>query len=238
MQDLFDKEHFLEEYYQNSNFQKIQAFDRQFVDKEFNHCTFANCDFHYSVLSGCIFEKCVFIGCDLSLIKIKHSGFLGVKFVDSKLIGINWAQAKKPIDFQFERCNLNDSVFAGQALISTRIYDCTLAGCDFAKTNLRKSVFEKCNLNNSVFVDSVLTSTKFLDCTVVGGNFAEADLGKCVFDAVDLSGTRFLNTNLNFSDFSTARNYQINPNVNKLRKTVFSLPEAVSLLGSFDIILK
>jgi hypothetical protein len=33
-------------------------------------------------------------------------------------------------------------------------------------------------------------------------------------------------------------NYDINPNLNRLGKSVFSLPEALSLLDSFDILLQ
>ena len=168
-------EDFPEEYYRDAEFRKIRASDRQFTDKEFNRCTFTNCDLHGSLFSGCIFENCVFTGCDLSVVKIKQSGFLGVKFIDSKMIGINWTQAKKPIDFRFERCNMNDSVFTGLAFSATTFHDCTLVGCDFAKANLTKSVFGKCDLNKSAFAGSNLTSAKFSDCKIVGGDFVRSE---------------------------------------------------------------
>jgi hypothetical protein len=48
----------------------------------------------------------------------------------------------------------------------------------------------------------------------------------------------FLDTNLSYADFSKAVNYVIDPRANRLKKTVFSMPEAMSLLSAFDIILK
>ncbi len=48
----------------------------------------------------------------------------------------------------------------------------------------------------------------------------------------------FLDTNLSYADFSKAVNYVIDPRANRLKKTVFSMPEAMSLFFAFDIILK
>jgi hypothetical protein len=47
----------------------------------------------------------------------------------------------------------------------------------------------------------------------------------------------FSSTNLTKADLSTAKNYHIPPEQNILKGTRFSLPEAMSLLYSMDIIL-
>ena len=222
MPDLFDGTSseilFQEQYYHNSNFKGIRVSGRQLSDKEFVHCTFANCDLHGCTLSDCVFEDCSFSDCDLSVVKIRHSGFLGVKFTGCKLIGIDWTQIKKPIDFQFERCNMNDSVFAGLALSATKFLDCTLTGGDFAKANLGKCVFDSVDLSGAMFLNTNLT--------------------RCLFKSADFSRAKIQNSDLTFADFSTARNYQINPSSNKLKKIVFFLLEAVLLFGYLDIVLK
>jgi len=43
---------------------------------------------------------------------------------------------------------------------------------------------------------------------------------------------------LSFTDFTTSRNYQISSEQNILKKTKFSLPEAVSLLANLDVVIK
>ena len=44
-----------------------------------------------------------------------------------------------------------------------------------------------------------------------------------------------MHTNLSSADFSGAQNYQIDANENTIKKAIFSLPEALSLLSTFDI---
>ena len=53
-----------------------------------------------------------------------------------------------------------------------------------------------------------------------------------------LTDSRFNHTNLTEADFSDATHYNISAVDNTLKKTRFSLPEAISLLYSLDIILK
>lgn len=83
-----------------------------------------------------------------------------------------------------------------------------------------------------------LRSINIIKCSAQNVDFVETDLTKAVFTETDLSGSKFSRTNLSYADFSESINYNIDPNNNKLRKTVFSLPDAVSLLSTFDIIIK
>ena len=77
-----------------------------------------------------------------------------------------------------------------------------------------------------------------LHCTAIDVDFQEANLSHVNFAGTDLQDSKFLRTNLAYADLSTAKHYSIDPNLNTLRKTVFSLPEAVSLLDRFDIVWK
>jgi uncharacterized protein YjbI with pentapeptide repeats len=69
-------------------------------------------------------------------------------------------------------------------------------------------------------------------------NFNEADLTRGVFTRTDFLNSVFSSTNLTQADFRKAFNYGIDFNFNILKKAQFSLPEAMSLLTSLDIILK
>ena len=68
-------------------------------------------------------------------------------------------------------------------------------------------------------------------------DFAEADLSLASCTGTDFADSRFLHTDLTEADFVGARNYAISPSLNVLKKTSFSLPEAVSLLYGLDIVL-
>jgi uncharacterized protein YjbI with pentapeptide repeats len=80
-----------------------------------------------------------------------------------------------------------------------------------------------------------LKGTKFVNCKIIECDFVDSDLSNADFSFSDLSGSSFNKTNLSFANFCNSKNYLINPNENFFHKTKFSLPEAVSLLGAFDI---
>lgn len=168
------------------------------VDSEFLDCTFKNCKFFQISFFDCTFENCVFENCDLASASIQYTSFSDVKFIDSKLTGIQWAAAAIPLDVNFNKCLLNYSGFIG--------------------------------------VD--LRNTEIVECRVREADFSEADLSKANCTYSDFLGTRFMNTNLTRTNFTNATNYSIHPHGNKLCKTRFSLPEALSLLDVFDIIIE
>ncbi len=167
------------------------------TDTEFSNCRFKNCKLFKISFFDCIFENCVFDNCDLASATIRYSSFRDVTFIDTKLTGIQWADASIPLDVHFKQCLLNYSSFIGVDLRNTDIVKCQVKEADFSEANLLKT-----NCSHS-----------------------------------DFAGARFMNTNLTRADFTNATNYSIHPHGNTLCKTKFSLPEALSLLDVFDIIL-
>lgn len=77
----------------------------------------------------------------------------------------------------------------------------------------------------------------FTDCRLLANIFMNTQLSRAAFTRTDLEKTLFHHCDLSYADFSTALNYGINPQSNKITKTKFSLPEAVSLLQALDIII-
>jgi len=192
--DLLDKDFFEDEI-----FSGIQlSHNTKLTEVEFHGCTFINCKFSKVIFFDCRFENCSFQNCDLSSILIKYSVFDGVLFEESKLTGIQWADAGIPLDVKFRKCFLNYCSFIGVDLRSTEMTNCIVKEVDFSETNLSKS--------------------------------------NCRYS--DFSGARFVNTNLEYTDLSYASNYSIHPDGNKLKKTVFSSPDVLSLLDAYDIVIK
>jgi fluoroquinolone resistance protein len=68
-------------------------------------------------------------------------------------------------------------------------------------------------------------------------DFSEANLSKADCRYSDFTGARFINTNLEYADLSYTSNYSIHPDGNKLKKTVFSSPDVLSLLDVYDIVI-
>jgi uncharacterized protein YjbI with pentapeptide repeats len=69
-------------------------------------------------------------------------------------------------------------------------------------------------------------------------DFTESDLSGSSFDNCDLSGALFENTNLEKTDFRSAFNYTINPEINRMKKARFSLPGVAGLLEKYGIVIE
>jgi uncharacterized protein YjbI with pentapeptide repeats len=96
---------------------------------------------------------------------------------------------------------------------------------------------EGCLLNLSSFYKMKLKGVKFISCSLHEVDFSEADLSRGLFADCDLMGAIFDNTLLLNSDFRTARNFAIQPEKNKLRKTKFSNQGLAGLLSHLDLII-
>jgi uncharacterized protein YjbI with pentapeptide repeats len=83
-----------------------------------------------------------------------------------------------------------------------------------------------------------LPGIKLIDCEAKEVDFIETDLTNGVFKKTDLENSQFFKTNLSGADFSSARNYSIDVRNNILKKTRFSMPEALALLDGLDIIIE
>ena len=66
-------------------------------------------------------------------------------------------------------------------------------------------------------------------------DFSDCNLTEADFAGTDLESARFSNCDLTLANFKEARNYYIDIQHNKVKKTKFSLPEALRLLDAFDI---
>ena len=188
--------------YSDLVFNNVRLQSEQILSSEFFDCVFSDCSFAESIFQKCRFVNCAFQGCDLSLTQVPESIFSNARFEDSKIIGVNWAQADWP----------GSGLGKPICIIKSAISHCTFIGL---------------NLNG----------VHIIDCIAADVDFREADLSRADFSGTDLSESIFSNTNLSEADLSQARNYQIDPGQNELKGARFSLPEAMSLLYSMDIIL-
>jgi fluoroquinolone resistance protein len=189
---------FTERYYEDRHFAGIACPDVELAETEFFRCRFDGCQFLRTTFRRCRFEQCVFEKCDLSLLRVPESSFLGVRFLNAKMLGIDWTPASTPLGLAFHASNLSHSMFMRISLPKLEIVECVAREVDFA-----------------------------------GANLMRANLAK-----TDFLGSRFADTDLRYADLSHATHYAIDPTANRLKKTVFSLPEAMSLLAAFDIVLR
>jgi fluoroquinolone resistance protein len=147
------------------------------------------------------------------------------------------------VECLFTECDLSLVRVPESRFTSTRWEGCKVVGvnwaeADWPKTGLANPIgFLKSALSHSTFIGLALTGIEIRDCVATDVDFREADLSHADFGGTDLSQSLFGHTDLSEADLSRAHNYEIDPSQNVLRQARFSLPEAMSLLHSMDIVL-
>lgn len=191
----------------NSEYQSQKFKNLQLKNITLQNVEFVGCTFTKSVLRECSFLFCGFHEC------------------------------------LFHNCDLSLSNVRGSVFNQTRFEDSQLIGINWTesawgKSRLSRPVeFVNSALNHSTFVNLNLKLVTLTGCSVREVDFSDADLTQANCSKSDFSNSRFNHTNLTEADFSGATNYTIAPNDNILKKTKFSLPEAMALLYGLDIIL-
>ncbi|MBK0381666.1 pentapeptide repeat-containing protein [Pedobacter sp. SD-b] len=184
----------------------------------FEELLFEKRDFAQDPLDKGEYELCEFKDCNFG-----NADLFEIVFTDSKFIG----------------CNFTLANIAQTAFRKVKFKDCKLLGLHFDHCNpfLLEVGFENCNLNLCSFYQLKLKSTIFINCTLHEADFSNADLTSAKFDECDLLYTKFDQTTLEKADFSTAFNYQINPEGNRIKKAKFSLHGLPGLLANYDILV-
>ena len=168
------------------------------------------------------FIDCAFLRCSL------------VEFVFRKCRFVNCV---------FRECDLSliqvpDSRFTSTRFENSKVVGVNWTEADWPQPGLGNPIgFLKSAISHSTFMGLNLTDMEIRDCVATDVDFREANLSRVDFTGTDLSGSLFSSTDLSEADLSRARNYQIDPGQNRLRRARFSLPEAMSLLYSLDIVL-
>lgn len=189
--------------------------------KETHHSgkTFDKISYANKAISGREFEACTFTNCDFS-----ESNFSGNDFIDCR----------------FEDCNLSMMRLAHTGLKEVDFYSCKILGVDFSPCNefLFSVNFSNCILDFTSFFRKKLRKTTFHGCSIKEANFTQADLTGSAFSDCDLSLTVFEQANLEKVDFRTASNFSIDPDLNRIKKAMFSLHGLPGLLHKFDIAIE
>jgi uncharacterized protein YjbI with pentapeptide repeats len=118
--------------------------------------------------------------------------------------------------------------------------NCKLVGFDFSACTdfLFKVEFENCLLDYAIFSRKNLKQTNLKHCSVREADFFEVDLQKANFNGCDLSGAQFENCNLQQADFSSAVNFTIDPERNKMKGARFLNTGLSGLLQKYNLIIE
>lgn len=162
------------------------------------------------------FSDCVFKGCDLGACNFSSSSF-----TDCTFSGCNLSSIK------IDNCRFRNVVFEG----------CKIVGVLFTRINpfLLRWIFKECKIELCNFSGLKMAHSQFIQSIIRETDFINVNLRESSFAGSDLQGSKFHNVNFEKAIFTGARNYYIDPTINRLKHAKFSCPEVVSLLAAFDI---
>lgn len=153
---------------------------------------------------------------------------------------------------RFTRADLSSILFEGCTFV-----ECDLSNAKVLETGFQETVFERCKIMGVLFEtakvflfsiearESVFNHTSFFGVDLQNSTFA-----KCTFEQSDFSNAlcqgvhffessfylaRFENTALQRADFTSARDFSIDPNINKVKGTRFSKDNLSGLLDAHPI---
>lgn len=167
-------------------------------------------------IRGREFQSCIFRNCDFS-----NSSFTGNKFLDCTFDGCNLSMIK------LDQSTLSNVIFENSKVLGVNFSQCT----DF----LFSVAFDNCILDYSSFMGKKMVKTKFSRSTLKEVSFSQAVLTGSTFSETDLSSAIFNRTELSAVNFVTAYNYDIDPEINNLKKAAFSSQGLEGLLRKHQI---
>lgn len=184
----------------------METFDQNFSAEDFTRKSAIQK--HYE---SCVFTNCNFASADLS----------GVIFIDCR----------------FSECDLSLSKLDNTAFRDCHFKKCKMLGLHFDKCNsfLFRITAENCTLNLASFYGMNLTKHIFSGCTLNEVDFTSCNLTSSVFSDADLGGAVFQDSVLEKADLTSAFNYIIDPERNKIKKAKFSINGLPGLLLKYDI---
>ena len=141
---------------------------------------------------------------------------------------------------EFQNCNLSNANVQGTSFQNVTFVECKLLGIHFHKANpfSFEVHFQNAQLDFSSFYQCNLKQSSFDTCSLNQVDFTESNLTGVNFNACNLLNAVFFQTNLEKTNFTSAINYSIHPNENRLKKAVFSEDGLKGLLTFFDIVIK
>lgn len=180
---------------------------------------YKNKDYNKEILEIAEYDECTFIDCN---------------FQGTDLSRIVFS------DCTFENCDLSNANIFDTVIREIHFINCKMLGLHFeyCKNFLFAAKFENCNLDFSSFYQLMIKNVEFIECSLKSVDFTEANMSGINIQNCDLFEAIFDRTNIEKTDFRTAKNYAIDLNKNKVKKAKFSRQGIDGLLKSYNIIIE
>lgn len=175
-------------------------------------------DYTVKALVTAEYENCIFRNCN---------------FASASLAGIVFT------DCSFTDCNFSMTNVKGTSFKTVEFKNCKLTGLNFSSCNpfLLSMNFAECLLNLTSFYNLRMKNSRFLKCNLQEADMVQADFSGVSFLECDFRGAVFEKSILEKVDMSSAINFIIDPETNRIKKAKFSLLGLSGLLCKYRIII-
>ena len=178
-----------ETFVQDKNYIKQNFALEPLIKGEYENCEFKNCDFSNVDLSSFHFSNCRFVGCNLSLVKLVKTIFRDTKFIESKMLGIQFSDCSEfGLSFSFEQCVLNHASFFKTKIKKTIFANSQIQDVDFSWCDLSAAYFLHCDLFRATFDNTNLEKADLSTAFNYQINPAQNKVKKAKFSALGLAG--------------------------------------------------
>lgn len=172
--------------YHQQVFEGLEASEQELVSATFEGCTFKGCDFSGAAFRRCSFVECDFIACNLSVASFSYSKLSAVRFIETKLIGVDWTAASWPslaveAPVSFYRCILDQGVFHGLFLEGLVMEFCRAQQVDFGAGRFRNASFIGSEFSGAVFQGTDISASDFSEATGFDIDITQNTVGKAKF---------------------------------------------------------
>lgn len=173
---------------ENKRFSKLEEFDLNAEEAEFEKCIFENCKITGS-FEKATFHDVIFINCDLSNCLFMEGSFIRVKIKNSKFVGCNFIDSRI-YHFISEETIFKYANFSNTSLEEMKFENCDLNNSSFEEAKLKHIYFENSQLIQSLFYRTKLNGIDFSTCEINGITTSIEDLKGAIvnnFQAIELS---------------------------------------------------
>jgi len=183
---------------------------------------FDKVELHRETIKNAEFEECTFVSCDFS-----EALFHSCRFIDCR----------------FENCNmsvmkLTDSIVSGCEFISSKMIGIDWTMCNWKSLLSNEAMrFKQCVLNDSNFYGLSQDRIEMKECSAKELDFRCGTFKNANFSGSDFKGALFGDTHLEYANFTSVSNTNIDLKTNYIKGTIFSRFEALYLLESMGIVL-
>ncbi len=178
-----------------------------------------------------VFENQNFVSSPLVKGEYDNCTFINCRFFNVDLSNINFTECS------FIECDLSNATVKNTVFNEVSFLKCKLLGLHFNDCNnfLFSVIFNNCNLSLASFYKQVAKHTRCNDSILHQVDFTETNLSNSIFNNCDFKQAIFDNSVLDKVNFRSSYNYEIDPEINSIKKAKFSMPQVLGLLKKYNI---